>query len=146
MRRVLTICAVTALATSACSGAPEPGKPAEDDIEELAALVNVDAGDASANDAVNAERLRALQARLEKLKARTEAQKARLAVLKEEAAKRRARHVEPLSLGENLAIAAIAIAIALAAIASRERKRESVVAGLLGLTRRATRDLGTCLG
>ena len=77
--------------------------------------------DASDISAADVERLRALKARLERLKARTEAQKARLAVLQEEAAKRRARRVEKLGTGENLAMAAIAIA--LAAIASRERKR-----------------------
>jgi hypothetical protein len=120
MRRVLTICALTALAASACSGAPEPSKPAEDDLEELADLVNVDAGDASADDPVNAERLRALQSRFERLKARTEAQEVRLAALEEEARKRRARRVEKLSLAENLALAVISVG--LAAIASRRRK------------------------
>jgi hypothetical protein len=120
MRRLLTICAVTALAASACGGAPEPSKPAEDDLEELAELVNFDAGDASADDPVSAERLRALQSRFERLKARTEVQKVRLAALEEEAAKRRARHVEKLSLGENLALAVLSVG--LAAIASRWRK------------------------
>jgi hypothetical protein len=78
--------------------------------------------DASDISAADVARLRALQARLQRLKARTEAQRARLAILQEEAAKRHARHVEKLSTGENLAMAAIAIA--LAAIASRERKGE----------------------
>ena len=120
MRTLLTIAALTALAASACSGAPEPSAPPDDDIEELLDAAMFEVPDASADSAADAERLRALQARLEKLKARVEAQKARLAVLQEEAAKRRAHHVEKMSIPENFAMAAVAVV--LAALASRRRK------------------------
>jgi hypothetical protein len=120
VRRFLALSALTVLVASACSGAPEPSAPAEDEIGELPDLAMFEATDASADSSANAERLRALQARLERLKARAEAQKARLAVLEEEARQRRARQVEKPSAGESLAMAVIAVA--LAAIASRRRK------------------------
>jgi flagellar motility protein MotE (MotC chaperone) len=73
--------------------------------------------DASADNAIEVETRRVLQAEHDRLEAEIAEKEKEIAALEEEAKHRRARHVEKPSLGAGLAMAALSVV--LAAVASR---------------------------
>lgn len=114
--------ALTVLA-AACVETVEPGLQKVNDVETTLGSALHEHSDASAGYAIEVEKLRAMKAETERLRAETAEIEAEVAALKEKNKNRRARHVERLSLGESLSMAALSMAIA--AVASQWERGKS---------------------
>jgi flagellar motility protein MotE (MotC chaperone) len=121
MRAILTT-TLAALAVAASVYASRDARAQTATDVETSKVSEIDGEiDASADNADEMEKFRALQAEHDRLEAEIALKEKEIAALEDEAKARRARHVEKPSFGWGLAMAVISVA--LAAVASRRKSK-----------------------